>query len=386
MSLTRTKVSCFWKNQKIGDDYRTAVSLHGHTRHSKEGLTFIPKFTAGWPVLDWALKHKCSQAHSPVDFNRAYWTPPLTAERAFELEKNQIENVLGRASIVSLTDHDNIDAPLLLQATLGMESTPISLEWSVPFEGTIFHFGVHNLPPSQAQGIMADLAAHTKNPSAQQFKDLSGMLNQLPGALIVFNHPLWDLCGFGPQRHAHVLNQFLDQNMNFFHAFELNGMRNWKENRAVTRIAEQRELPIISGGDRHGCEPSAVLNLTSAATFAEFAEEIRVEQRSHVLFMPQYAEPMGIRRAQVLLDVIREYPDYPRGSRRWDDRVFHPDGTGDEIQPLSALWGTPPVFLERIFSTVRMWEDSGVRRTMKRVLMADAEMHLPFDSQREAAL
>jgi hypothetical protein len=32
---------------------------------------------------------------------------------------------------------------------------------------------------------------------------------------------------------------------------------------------------IISGGDRHGCEPSAVLNLTNAKTFSEFIDEIR---------------------------------------------------------------------------------------------------------------
>ncbi len=35
------------------------------------------------------------------------------------------------------------------------------------------------------------------------------------------------------------------------------------------------ETPVISGGDRHGCEPNGVINLTAARTFSEFAQEVR---------------------------------------------------------------------------------------------------------------
>jgi hypothetical protein len=384
--LIQTRVSCFWKNKNVSRDYRTGISLHSHTRHSKESVLFIPRFAERFPVVNWALKRKCSLSAVPVDFNRAYWTPPLTAERALEVERNQIEDALGRESIVALTDHDNIEAPLLLRRNFGDGVVPISLEWSVPYHGTSFHFGMHNLPAKVAQEIVAEFAAHTADPRSSSFKDLCVRAGEMPGTLVVFNHPLWDLHGLGPQRHHALLNQFLEENVSVLHAMELNGMREWKENRGVMKLAERWQLPIISGGDRHGCEPSAALNLTNATSFAEFAYEIREERLSHVLFMPQYTDSMVMRRTQVLFDVIRFYPEYPIGLRRWDDRVFHPGYGGDEIRPLSALWNAPPAFLTRFFNSVCSWEDSGVRRTVKHVLKADVDMHLQPDSPPEAAL
>jgi len=56
-----------------------------------------------------------------------------------------------------------------------------------------------------------------------------------------------------------------------------------------------------------------------------------------VLFLPQYAEPWKHRILQSTIDAIRHYPEFPQGSRSWDDRVFHPDTTG-VVRPLSELW------------------------------------------------
>lgn len=49
---------------------------------------------------------------------------------------------------------------------------------------------------------------------------------------------------------------------------------------------------VISGGDRHACEPSACINLTNAASFAEFASKVRAGLSA---LMPQYREPMPLR-------------------------------------------------------------------------------------------
>jgi hypothetical protein len=57
--------------------------------------------------------------------------------------------------------------------------------------------------------------------------------------------------------------------------------------------------------------------------------------------MPHYAEPLGIRTTQTVLDVIRDYPGYSPGCRPWDDRVFHPDQSAAGEQPISALWKAP---------------------------------------------
>ena len=134
-----------------------------------------------------------------MDFARAYWTPPLTPKLAYETEKNQIENTLGLKSLVSLTDHDNIEAPVLLRAAHETRRTPISLEWSVPFAGTIFHLGVHNLPGERAQSIMDDLAEYTRSPDEARLCELLAMLDAVSTVLVVFNHPLWTQTCVGEQ-------------------------------------------------------------------------------------------------------------------------------------------------------------------------------------------
>ena len=124
---------------------------------------------------------------------------------------------------------------------------------------------------------------------------------------------------------------------------------------------------LISGGDRHGCEPNAALNLTKAASFTEFVHQVRKERISHILFMPQYTESRTLRMLQTLLDAIREYPDYSSGCRQWDERVFHPDHAG-VIRPLPVLWEKPPFYILHFFSVVRLLEKAAVRRALQLTL------------------
>jgi hypothetical protein len=215
-----------------------------------------------------------------------------------------------------------------------------------------------------------ELVAWTCNSTRKDLGQLLATLNELPGVLVIFNHPLWDLCSLGRQCYWEVLNQFLHENVRFLHAFELNATRGSKENSAVMQLAERWQRVVVSGGDRHGCEPSGAVNLTHAQSFPEFVQEIRQEQRSHILLMPQYAESRCLRTLQTLLDVIRVYPDYPAGSQLWDGRVFHPDHTNID-RPVSAYWNTPPAFLERIFSTIRLLENTAVRQAVKSILRED---------------
>lgn len=330
-------------------------------------------------MLHEALEKQCRKSRIPVDFSRAYWTPPLTPKLAYETEKDQIEGILGLKAIVSLTDHDNIEAPLLLRTVPDTAQTPISLEWSVPFAGTIFHLGVHNLPGSQAQTIVDDLAAYTRNPSDRRLRELLAMLDGLPDVLVVFNHPLWTQSCVGVQRGSDDLDRFLTCAVQFLHAFEINATRSTKENNLVKELADRRQRPLVSGGDRHGCAASGALNLTGAETFCEFVGEIRQEQRSHVLLMPQYTEPVSIRTTRTLLDVIRNYPEYPMGSRRWDDRIFHPDENGGPDRPISALWKAPPAYVEQILSCVRLLENAVLQRAVERVFRSTVVSEVPRD-------
>jgi len=362
------KVSCLWKEPGVCKSYRAAVSLHGHTNRSKEGLYFIVEFASRHRLLRQALatQERKAQYKSAItiDFWKAYWTPPLPPLAAFRLERAQIEQTLGMASIISLTDHDNIEAPMLLRVVPEARQIPVSVEWSVPFGETVLHLGIHNLPSSRAEEIVAQFAEYTRNPQVPRLIELLGMLQENPDILVVLNHPMWDLAGIGRARHVHVVSGFLAKLGMFIHAFELGGLRSWEENQAVLHLAEGWNQPVIAGGDRHGREPSAVVNLTNAGSLPEFIHDVRKPRRSHVLFMPQYREPFVMRMVQSILDVIREYRDYPMGSRRWDERVFHPDRNG-VIRPLSTLWDKPPAFIELVFAALRTMEVTPVRRAMQ---------------------
>ncbi|MDE3163110.1 MAG: hypothetical protein KGL64_07610 [Acidobacteriota bacterium] len=261
----------------------------------------------------------------------------MTPKLAFDLESHQIES-LDVAPMVSISDHDNIQAPMLLRTVPSARQIPVSVEWTAPYGGVqAFHLGVHNLPSARATQWMAVLEAFTADPSDARLTEILVALHNEPNVLVVFNHPMWDLYLVGQEKHQFLVNEFLQKNGAWMHALELNGLRPWDENRAVRKLAESWNMLLISGGDRHGVEPNANINLTNAATFTEFVHEIRREKKSKVLFMPQYAEPWKHRLLRSTLDAIRSYPDFPQGSRTWDERAYHPDASG-VVRPLSELW------------------------------------------------
>ena len=374
-------VTYLWQQPSAPRRYRSGVSLHGHTNHSKEGLYFIAEFVAKHTLLRRAMAHQARRASDisaiTIDFSKSYWTPPMPALAAFQLERDQIENLLGVSSMVSLSDHDNIEGPMLLRVIPETRKIPVSLEWTVPFHDTTLHLGLHNLPSARAEAMVADLQEFTRNPGEKRLEELLSMLDENREVLVVLNHPLWDLAGIGQERHASLVSSFVAKHGMFIHALELGGLRGWEENQATLQFAEGWNQPIIGGGDRHGCEPSAILNLTDAETFPEFVDEVRRQRRTHVLFMPQYAKPQPVRVIQTLLDVIREYPEYPVGSRRWDERVFHPDRNG-RIRPLAALWTKPAPFIQVIFAALRLMDIYPVRGAVER-LLGKPDRQMRFD-------
>ncbi len=344
--MASSRISYLWNDPRASQGFRTGISLHSHTNESKETLSSLAKFGNQYAVMRhlMAKLERRSEANHGMraNYKASYWTPPLNPRRAFDLESQQIEE-LGMASIVSLTDHDNINASIKVRSMAGAESVPVSLEWTAPYGEQSFHLGVHNLPAARTTAWMEILAEYTRNPGDDRLKEILVALDAEPEVLVVFNHPMWDLYLVGTRRHNFLVNEFIHQYGTWLHALELNGLRDWDENRAVRQLSEQWDMLLISGGDRHGLEPNANLNLTNATSFSEFVQEIRVERKSDVLFMPQYAEPWKHRMLRSCVDAIRHYPDFPQGSQKWDERVFHPDALG-VVRPLSDLWpdGTPP--------------------------------------------
>jgi hypothetical protein len=202
---------------------------------------------------------------------------------------------------------------------------------------------------------MATLAEYTAHPSDARLTEILAALNAEPNVLVIFNHPMWDLYLIGQEKHEFLVNEFLQKNGAFLHALELNGLRHWEENRATRHLASKWHMLLISGGDRHGVEPNANINLTNATSFTEFVHEVRREKKSDILFMPQYAEPWKHRILQSTIDAVRNYPEFPLGSRNWDERVYHPDRNGI-IRPLSEVWpaGKAPRAMRAVIGAVQL--------------------------------
>ena len=235
---------------------------------------------------------------------------------------------------------------------------------------------------------MDRLRAFTAIPVAERkpglLREILAELHELSQVLIVFNHPIWDLYRVGRQRHDVLVNEFLAVYGQYIHALELNGLRDWKENREAATLAGKWNQLVISGGDRHGVEPNANVNLTRATSFTEFVHEIRRERESHVLYMPQYAEPWKHRILQSTLDAIRDYPHFPEGARRWDQRVYHPDASGN-MRPLSELWTSDshraPTYIRSILSAVRLLGAAPLSGTLRLAWDDSANMRAALAKQ-----
>lgn len=356
LTLSTANLLFLWRDPECCNQFHTGVSLHSHTMYSSESLAFIPQYVRDIPMVAQELRRQEQRylimTGKLIDYNRGHWTPPLPPSEAFEVEARQIENGLGLRALVSLTDHDNIEAGCALQTLPENRPVPISVEWKVPI-GTIYlHIGIHNLPREQAQAIFENLNGYTRNPRPKLLSELLELLNGYEQTLIVLNHPLWDQSGIGCQEHLTVVRELIKSIGQWVHALELNGLRSWTENYAVMDLASASNHPLISGGDRHGCQPNAILNVTNAESFAEFVSEVR-GGRSDILFMPQYRKALKSRVLQELCDVVRDYPEL-NGRKRWSDRVFY-YRDGGEIVPISMVWnGHEPKVVKYFVAAVRV--------------------------------
>jgi hypothetical protein len=356
--MARSTISYLWRDPIAPRSFRTGVSLHSHTNQSSETLDFLAnlgnQLSFLRPLMS-RLERRSERLYGiRVNYAAAYWTPPMTPRLAFDLERGQIEN-LDLPAMVSITDHDTISAPMLLRTIPSARQIPVSVEWSAPYGPQSFHLGVHNLPSARAAEWMATLADYTANPSNARLTAILAALHAEPNVLVVFNHPMWDLYLIGKEKHQFLVNEFLQKNGQFLHALELNGLRHWEENRATKQLADSWHMLLISGGDRHGVEANANINLTNATSFTEFVHEIRREKKSNLLFMPQYAEPWKHRILQSTIDAVRNYPEFPQGSRNWDERVYHPDSNG-VMRPLCEIWpaGKAPRFMRAVIGGVQL--------------------------------
>jgi hypothetical protein len=224
----------------------------------------------------------------------------------------------------------------MLRAIDTGSKAPISIEWTVPYCGAEFHLGIHNMPPEIAVDLARTMAEYTGNSERSSPAPVLELITREPGTLIVLNHPLWDEIAIGKDIHLDAVQRLLQTCGRFIHALEWNGLRCLDENKHAVQLASRWSKPIVSGGDRHGFEPNAVLNLTNASSFSEFADEVR-DGASTVLLTQTYFQSKASRIWRTVREVFSVQPNHPRGWTLWTDRVFYaPPGSGP--MSLTALW------------------------------------------------
>lgn len=140
--------------------------------------------------------------------------------------------------------------------------------------------------------------------------------------------------------------------------------------------AAAHDMPVVSGGDRHGLEANCCLNLTDARTFSEFAAEIRRERVSRILLMPHYRQRHTLRVIHHLWEILRDDPDHGLGWNRWDDRIFYRNDAGVELS-LRQIWkGHPPRLASVFVGLVKLMGHGPVRSAVRAALSLEQETEL----------
>src|SRR5262249_34705803 len=183
-------------------------------------------------------------------------------------------------------------------------------------QGPVSQIGLTNTPTAQARELEAAMNAATAAPTHERIAGLLDAMHSIPSVLLILNHPLSSEARVPAAEHRRLLLQFLAEYGQWMHALELNGLQPAADNVEVIRLAAARDTPVIAGGDRHCTEPNPNINLTRARSFAEFVDEVRVDGRSSVLFMPQYRDPIPSRYIEFIWQAVRTYPALP-GRERW---------------------------------------------------------------------
>jgi hypothetical protein len=209
-------------------------------------------------------------------------------------------------------------------------------------------------------------------------------LNECPDTVVVLNHPCWDHSGGGQLRHDSTLLALLRAHHGRIHALELNGYRDWAENRRVLPIANGFGLPVVGGGDRHGLFPNSIVNLTRARDWAGFVHELRVERFSHCVVFPEYADPFVGRIFESAADILRPHHGHHRGQTTWAERVFITMNGRDHA--VASMWEREPLWLRTTVAITRaigsqplkaLFEAS--RSDGRETLEADCRLETLFD-------
>jgi hypothetical protein len=229
------------------------------------------------------LEHISGLNYADVTYN-----PPFRPEDVYRMEAAAVAPYGFDGVHLAITDHDECLGSLeLCRRRPDLKGrVAVGEELTVRLDGHVFHLGLSGLEEASAA------ATHARLQDAARGGRLDEVFETLhaSGCLVVFNHPLipW---GPGGENHIPAV-ELLTRYGWAIHALEYNGMRRRDENDRVLELARAWRKPVVGGGDSHLLRPSATLCVSSAASFGDFAGQVR-EGRSVVLVKDEYFAPLG---------------------------------------------------------------------------------------------
>jgi predicted metal-dependent phosphoesterase TrpH len=272
-------------------EFACAVSPHNHSNHSIENMGFlnqVVKLRFMRPFR--GLLQGAFGLAGIADLNYAdiFYRSPLSVEDVLRTESASAAT-LGFAGVhLGITDHDEVAGCLELLRAHQEEAhrNPLGEEISIYFDDYLFHIGVTGMPAAGIAQLHAGLQAAARE---RRLDDLFEML-RASGSLVVFNHPL---VPWGKDQGRKIPAEALLGRYGWaIHALEYNGMRSREENDRVLELARHAGKPVVGGGDSHLLLASSVLSLTQAASFQEFAEEVKAG-RAVSLVLPTFFAPLS---------------------------------------------------------------------------------------------
>jgi predicted metal-dependent phosphoesterase TrpH len=311
-------------------EFPYAVSLHNHSQHSIENMAFLNEVVklSFMRPLRGILQSAFGLAAIPdLNYKDIFYRSPLSVEDVFQTESASAAALGFNGVHLGITDHDEVSGSVELARIHPEEAhrNPLGEEISIHFDDYLFHIGVTGLPATGIVQLHADLQAAAKE---KRLDDLFEILRATQ-ALVVFNHPL---VPWGKDAGRKIPADALLARYGWaIHALEYNGMRSRAENDSVLELARHAHKPVIGGGDSHLLLASSVLALTHAASFAEFAAEVK-EGHGSALLTPTFFAPLGWKLFLRVLYFIAHYR-----------RIGHFRG-----QPVSELLAGRTVLLDPI--------------------------------------
>jgi predicted metal-dependent phosphoesterase TrpH len=225
---------------------------------------------------------------SDLNYADIYYRSPLSVEDVFRAESTNIASLGFEGIHLGITDHDEVDGSIELMRMQpeNAHRNPLGEELSIYFEDYLFHLGITGFPESSVTEIHASLQAAARE---RRLDDLFDIL-RASGCLVVFNHPL---VPWGKDPHRKIpAGELVRRYGSAIHALEYNGMRSKRENDLVLQLAKHLGKPVIGGGDSHLLLASSVLSVSQAASFADFAAEVK-EGHGVALITPTFNAPLS---------------------------------------------------------------------------------------------